>query len=90
MTDKPYHRKSFLLLCFFYDKVAIHFTQKLILQIYQRIASKSAGVIAGWLYLGVIKAEPDELSRLFKQIELAIALLCWLLYHWLAMQFFNF
>jgi len=57
-------------------EVAVRFIQKLILQIYRRIASKSAGVIAGWLYLGVIKDEPDELSRLFKQIELAIALLC--------------
>lgn len=81
--------KSFLLLCFFYDKVAICFTQKLILQIYQRMASKSAGVIAGCLYLGVIKAEPDEPSRLFKQIELAIALLCWLPCPWLAVQVFS-
>ena len=81
--------KSFLFLCFFYDKVVIHFTQKLILQIYQRMASKSAGVIAGCLYLGVIKAEPDEPSRLFKQIELAVALLCRLPCPWLAMQVFN-
>ena len=81
--------KSCLLLCFFYDKAAIHFTQKLILQFYQRMASKSAGVIAGCLYLGVIKAEPDEPSRLFKQIELAIALFCWLPCPWLAVQVFN-
>lgn len=40
------------------------------------MASKSAEVIASCLYLGVIKAEPDEPSRLFKQIEFAIALLC--------------
>lgn len=45
------------------------FIQKLVLQIYQRIASKSAGILAGWLYLGVIKAEPDELSRLFNRLS---------------------
>lgn len=81
--------KSFLLLCFFYSKVAIHFTQQLILQIYHRMASKSAGVIAGCLYLGVIKAEPPELSGLFKPIELTIALLCWLPCPCLAVQVLN-
>lgn len=34
------------------------------------MASKPAGVIAGCVCLGVIKAEPDDLSRLLKQIEL--------------------